>query len=133
KERRSVLASGQNLWRNAIRQPSSRNGHLWSRYSAGSVVRHRLDRRRGVLLHLSEPPAQAPVRHRGSPVFLALVEREGSGPPQGSADVFRMWLDPRIEVRSDLQIRSPVDIRPRGIHRPAFRELSASRKQGTEL
>src|SRR3954454_23106768 len=86
-----------------------------------------------MLLRLSEPSAQASVGDRGPPVVLALIEREGFGAPRGSADVLRMRVDPRIEVRSHFQVRESVGLRARGVRRPALREVPAPREQGTKL
>src|SRR3954451_22253418 len=86
-----------------------------------------------MLLRLSEPAAQASVGDRGPPVVLALFEREGSGAPPGSADILRMRVDSRIEVRSHFQVRKPRGLRARRLRSPALPEVPAPREQGTKL
>ena len=84
--------------------PHQIQGSLWSKSSAGSLVRKRSHGGRRMLLHLFCPAEQAANRARSSSLVCTFAEREGFGAPTGSTDVLRMRVDPRVEVRSHLQV-----------------------------
>jgi hypothetical protein len=43
------------------------------------------------------------------PSFSLSLNEKGPGGPRRAARVLRLWLDPPVAIRSDLQVRGPVD------------------------
>jgi hypothetical protein len=64
------------------------------------------------------------------PSFRFLSTKQRPSTAGGSTGLFRLRLDPRVEERSNLQVRGSVGSRAHWNHRAALRTLPATGKQG---
>jgi hypothetical protein len=113
--------------------PHRKTRRQWNGSTAGSLVCHRSDGGRGVLLHLTRCPGEAANWPRGEAVVFALVEREGFEAAGRSASVLRLRLDPGVEGRSHLQVRGAIDRRSHRSHPAALRTFPLAGIQGEKL
>jgi hypothetical protein len=58
-----------------------------------------------MLLCIYRDPPEDEAGPRGSALVLALAEGERPRAAGGSTGLFRVWLDPRVALRSNLQVR----------------------------